>query len=343
MPCVCESFPHRKAISALEIFNMKVRIALLREEMTTNGALVKTKLSLSHLFKGLDNEDGDLIDSASKHVHEMVRSVLSSTVEGWKLLAMLKKMHEKDPTFTYRVIRDNNGCPTGVVWQTPQMRANYERFGNFISIDAMKRQQNALHWPYIGPVVLDENKTVAVIAESIVLGERLDAYRFVLSSIFQMAPKRPKSQVLVIASDCFINESLLEDLGISSTCKLMWDHYHLVESIWPKKLGLQYYTDTRPLLSKLVNARSKESFDSTLSEINEILKHRPDLVDYMQGWGDELHHFAAYILDSYPGSLGRRGSSHSEQNHSSFISTIGSGFSDDPCIALQKRRCNKTT
>jgi hypothetical protein len=226
-------------------------------------------------------------------------------VEGWKLLAMLKKMHEKDPAFTYRVIRDDNGCPTGVVWQTPQMRSNFERYGNFISIDAMKRQQNSLHWPYIGPVVLDENKTVAVIAESIVLGERMDAYRFVLTSIFQMAPKRPKSEVLVLAADCFVNVSLLEDLGISTTCKLMWDHYNLLESIWPKKLGIYYYTEAHPLLTNLVNARSEEAFDSTLSEITNILEERPDLVDYMQGCANDRHHYAAYMLDSYPGSLGR--------------------------------------
>ena len=66
---------------------------------------------------------------------------------------------------------------------TSQMRASYEMFGNFISIDAMKRQQNSLHWPYIGPCIYDENKTVAVIAESIVCAKRHKAYKFVLDSI----------------------------------------------------------------------------------------------------------------------------------------------------------------
>ena len=230
-----EAYPARKSISAQEIFNMKVRVNLLRDEMVATGKLAATKANFVHLFKGLDDEDSDIIDSASKHVHEMIRSVLSSTVHGWKLIALLKKMHEADPAFTYRVDRDDNGCPSGVVWQTPQMRANFERYGCFISIDAMKRQQNSLHWPYIGPVVLDESKTVAVIAESIVLGERMDAYHFVLDSIFQMAPKRKRSEVSIIASDCFVNESLLEDLGISGSCRLMWDHYHILESIWPCK------------------------------------------------------------------------------------------------------------
>ena len=36
------------------------------------------------------------------------------------------------------------------------------------------------------------------------------------------------------------------------------------------------------------------------------------------------------MLKSYSGSLGQRGSSQSDQNHSSFISQFGSGFVDDP-------------
>ncbi len=45
------------------------------------------------------------------------------------------------------------------------MRPAYELNGNFISIDATKRQQYHLHWPYIGPVFLDDSKTIAVSAE----------------------------------------------------------------------------------------------------------------------------------------------------------------------------------
>ena len=131
-------------------------------------------------------------------------------------------------------------------------------------IDAMKCQQNSLHWPYIAPCVLDENKTVAVVCESIVIEERLDAYKFVLKSLFEMAPKRPKSQVHVLALDCFVTPSLLEMLGIETTCKLMWDHYHILESIWPKKLGVYYFTELRTLLSRLLNAHSGALFKKLL-------------------------------------------------------------------------------
>ena len=191
------AYPSRKHVSAQEIFNMKIRLRLMNDKKRESGeeSLGKYKASLAQLFKGLDNEDSNVIDNASKHVHSILRSVLNSSEEGWKLLAMLEKMHSADPGFTFRVCKDPNGCPTGVIWMTPQMRSAFELFGNFVSIDAMKRQQNSHHWPYIGPVVLDENKTVAVIAESIMTAERHVAYEFVLNAIFDMAPRRHRSQV----------------------------------------------------------------------------------------------------------------------------------------------------
>ncbi len=45
----------------------------------------------------------------------------------------------------------------------------------FTSIDAMKHYQTSLHWPASALCVLDENKSVVLVCESIVIEERLDA------------------------------------------------------------------------------------------------------------------------------------------------------------------------
>ncbi len=180
-------------------------------------------------------------------------------------------MYQKDSSFTYCVCYDDNGVPTGAVWMTPQMRAAFKLFGNFVSIDAMKRQQNNIHWPYIAPVILDKSKTVAIVAESITTAERHKAYHFVVTSIFEMAPKRHKSEVDVIAADCFVTMSLLTSLGINDTCRLMWDHYHILKSVWPKKLGPFHFSENRPLLSRLLNAHSEQAFDEKLTELRKNL------------------------------------------------------------------------
>ena len=330
------AFPKRKAISSLEIYNVRVRVRAMIEEKVNNGSLQLHKDSLCNLFKGLDDDDSDVIDNASRQVQAMLRSVLASTTEGWKLKSLLEKMHAADSGFTYRVSYDKEGGPTGFVWMTPHMRSAFELYGNFISIDAMKRQQNCLHWPYIGPVILDEGKTIANIAESIVCMESLEAYEFVLQSIFEMAPGRHKSRVQVIAADCFVTPSLLASLGISATCRLMWDHYHILESIWPTYLGPHYFAECKTLLSRLLNAHSEQFFDETIAALSHILSPRPDFVSYILGWAKDREYYAQYLLDTYPGSMGRRGSQSSEANHSSFLAAMGSGLMDEPAVMFGK-------
>ena len=156
------------------------------------------QVNMSRLFKGLDDEETDVIDQASSHVHAILRNVLASGSQGWKLLSVLEKMRETDPGFTFCLQKDNYGCPMGVVWMTPQIQSAFELFGNYISIDAMTRQQNFLLWHYIGPVVLDESKTVAVIAKAIVCSEHNESYQFVLESIFEMAPKCNKTKLCAL-------------------------------------------------------------------------------------------------------------------------------------------------
>ncbi len=77
-----------------------------------------------------------------------------------------------------------------------------------------------------------------------------------LKSIFEMAPRQPKSQVNIVAPDCFVSQSLLVSLGIQETCKLMWDHFHIIESVWPTRLGPHYFNENKPLLKKLLSASS---------------------------------------------------------------------------------------
>jgi hypothetical protein len=78
----------------MEIFNVKVRTRLLHDKVGASGAIANHDKVMTSLFKGLDNEDSDVIDNASRHVHSILRSVLNSSVKGWKLLDMLQKMNK---------------------------------------------------------------------------------------------------------------------------------------------------------------------------------------------------------------------------------------------------------
>ena len=50
---------------------------------------------------------------------------------------ILESLAKKDPGFTFNLAHDSNNKVTGIVWITSYMRDNFERFGNYISIEIM--------------------------------------------------------------------------------------------------------------------------------------------------------------------------------------------------------------
>ena len=56
------------------------------------------------------------------------------------------------------------------------MRSNYERYGSLLIIDAMKAELNTWLWPYIAVCSGNENNTTVVCCESLMAGERKEAY-----------------------------------------------------------------------------------------------------------------------------------------------------------------------
>jgi hypothetical protein len=82
-----------------------------------------------------------------------------------------------DKGFDYHISFLPDGVFSGVVWVTSHMRWNYENCGFCIFLDAMKRQQKALDWPYISVVVLNGYKKIGNACESVSCSERIVAYR----------------------------------------------------------------------------------------------------------------------------------------------------------------------
>ena len=116
-------------------------------------------------------------------LRDVLGSLLADSSNMWKVEAYLRKLKEKDDGFDYRIATNSNGVAQGVVWQNSFMRANFKLFGETIFLDACKRKLNHLHWPYIGPVVIDSDNHIQVVCESICCGELVDAYAFVMRSL----------------------------------------------------------------------------------------------------------------------------------------------------------------
>ena len=83
---------------------------------------------------------------------------------------ILEKLAHIDKSFTFNITYDLNNKVTGIVWITSYMRDNFERFGNYLSIDVMKSSiSNSSELCYMAPVVLNEIERINVVCVKVVL------------------------------------------------------------------------------------------------------------------------------------------------------------------------------
>jgi hypothetical protein len=258
--------------------------------------------------ESLSNCDSDMIDLGSKHAAELLKEALGEGSDGANAEKFLMSLKQKDPRFDYRIAKDKFGATCGYCWQTPVMRADLEQYGDVLFLDAMfldamKCQQNSVYWPYIGPVVIDGDKKVLVIAESIVCTEQMESYQFVLESVFSMSPGFDKSSIRLIFGDGIMGQSLLDRLGIATTCHLGYDAYHLFNKDWPDNFKKLWY-NVQDNFQGLLYAADQEQFDHHIAEIKRHLVAHPCHLEYLQREVlDHQKNFASHHLRAVKGKL----------------------------------------
>jgi hypothetical protein len=311
-------------ISANDIRNFRLRALMYcscpANELHRNQ--IKTLLEFESLdareLASLDN------DATSTKALAILRQVLQETGEGWNVICYLNEMKKSFEGFDYRISNDaTSGKPTAVVWLTPTMRKMWKRFSDALFLDAQKRQRNKLQWPYIAVTIIDHENTIGVACESIVLEESHEAYAFILKSLFEMEPVVKKESIKVIYGDGLLTPNLLELVGISDTARLVWDHYHLLNEIWPRQLGESISALIAKKLSALVYANTEEEYHIAFKSIETSLPEYPVKVAYLRGYYNQPDLFAKYSIRRIPSNLKKHGSTHAEQNHSSTSAHFG--------------------
>ena len=141
----------------------------------------------------------------------------------------MKLMKLKDKEFAYQILADTEGEVTGCLWMTSTMRMNFEKFGGFICVDAMKRDLNTLLWPYVAITMHNEMGSICVGCEGIVLSERVEAYHAMLE--FQVSnSRRKKEEVYGIAADGFLDQDTINRFGFVRT-RFVMDYWHLFKQV----------------------------------------------------------------------------------------------------------------
>ena len=96
----------------------------------------------------------DILSFAISDLSDTFIEVVNQDEISFKNQFILESLVKKDPGFTFNLAYDSNNKVTGIVWMTSYMRDNFERFGDYISIDVMHSSIcNAKEFCYIAPVI----------------------------------------------------------------------------------------------------------------------------------------------------------------------------------------------
>jgi len=275
----------------------------------------------------------DFVRIATEQLNVMLRESLSQEGNDLKqILSLLERARMEDDGFDFRIGRDILGNVTAIVWQDGIMRGHCTRLLDVVMLDMMKRRQNSIDWPYCGPVLITGEKKIATACEAIMVTESIDAYVFVMNSVYEMSGI-DRSVTKCIFADGIMSVSLLRKLGIEGTCNLILDRYHLVEVDWPKVFGW-HYSHIKKLMKNMVESNSEDEFITIFEDIRRRCpneKHQEYLEKEVFA---NRRHFVSCWTKSYTGHLDRLGNQGSESNHSSYCQRISYGAKVNPAEQL---------
>ena len=170
-------FPPDWVMDSASICNFLVKCRVFKQELESRDDTLSIDQDVPGWIEMANTDPVDFISKASRVAADMLMETLNNPSDIWEVEQYLENLKKEDAGFDYRISRQCDGRPTGIVWVTSAMRYNYEVGGFCIFLDAMKRQQNNIDWPYISVVVLNNMKKVANACEALTCAERLDGYR----------------------------------------------------------------------------------------------------------------------------------------------------------------------
>ena len=80
---------------------------------------------------------------------------------------ILESLAKKDPVFNFNLAHDSDNKVTSIIWMTFYMRDNFERFGDYISINVM---YSSICNAKIAPVMINEVGKINVVCEDLCFG-----------------------------------------------------------------------------------------------------------------------------------------------------------------------------
>ena len=267
----------------------------------------------------------------------ILAEVMRNSEHTWKALGFLKTLKRKISGFDYRVLYDDLHQPTGIMWMFPEQRQFLIRFASILFLDMRKAMANTLNYPYCAITMMDQNRSPIVGGEALVCTESLANYQWLLESAASIEPSFKLHSIKLIFGDQFLQQSLLDNLGIRETCLLRGDTYHLYaapDSVFLRNFTTNFYGAIKPFLSGMLFSKDKDSWDRNYNMAKEKLVELGAVskINYLDTIYHNPTYYSGYVLAAVEGNCQLHGSSHAEQNHSS----VASQFLDSTVMSLER-------
>ena len=326
-------FPSNHNVTKFHVFNMKKRI----KKMMPMLERVSTFQDFQRIFKttklerGLDDSPltDDNIEELGREIWDELLNNSESEHCFFTFAEYIQSLQDSNSGFDYQLLADSNGRYTGCIWQTSTMKDNFDRFGGFVSIDAMKRGINKLLWPYMSITMYNEINCVCVACEAIICSEREEAYNAMIQFVIKNSQKRTNETIHVVAADGFINQDCVTNKFGLPHATYMCDTWHLFDSILPKRFGVPTFTLIKSYLQLMCYSKTEVQFEEAFNKAMNILQEKSDrdenLEEQLRKFYKECSMYASHILSKKRGTRGCHGSSISESNHSSVLVHLNEG------------------
>ena len=326
-------FPTNHNVTKFHVFNMKKRIKKMVPmlERVSNFQDFQRVFKTTKLERGLDDAplSDDNIAELGRDIWDELLNDSESEQCFFTFAEYMEALRQSNIGFDYQLLQDTNGRYTGCIWQTATMKDNFDMFGGFLSIDAMKRGINKLLWPYMSITMFNELNSICVACEAIICSERDESYNAMIQFVLKNSKNRTNENINVIAADGFINQDCVTNKFGLPNAIYMCDTWHLFDSILPKRFGIDTYNLIKTYLQNMCYAKTESQFEQAYEKGMEILQDKSSRDEnheqQLRKFYNERNMYASYILSKKRGTRGCHGSSISESNHSSVLVHLNEG------------------
>jgi hypothetical protein len=137
---------------------------------------------------------------------------------------------------------------------------------------------NSSGWPYIAPVVKDNEMKAALAAGSIVTEETHGFYIWIIKSMAKIEPQFILSDIAIIFGDQKITDTVLQELGIAESCTLRGDFHHMLHEVWPEQFHSSIYPSLKKFLSAMLLSCTLEEWHNAYTCGALLIQGKPRML-----------------------------------------------------------------